>query len=556
MNFRSSFNPLRFLQPQAVISEQQLNAGLRWLTFEGMVSMGFSSITTSGFLAAFALALGANNFQIGLLAAIPYITQLLQIAATLLIEKLRWRKAITILTWIPAQLFWFLIAAIPFLVPIPGTSAVIFLLGVMIVRGLLAAITNCSWNTWISDLVPKNILGNFFARRSILSTLATVVFGLGGAFFVDYWGGRGSSGHAVQGYTYVIAFGALFMGLMSPLFMSLMPEPPMQPPSNRVPLGQMLISPLRDKNFKWLLGFLFFWSFASNLALPFFSVYMLKKIGIPISTVIALYVLSQFFSIIFLRVWGSLIDKSGNKVILSLSTSLYLLVILGWIFTLMPGRYFLTIPLLIALHIFAGIANAGVGLATSTIGLKLAPRSQATSYLSGVSLALNIGAGLGPVLGGFMADFFSQRHFNLTFTWTSPAHSMQIQALNITGFGFLFATAFFLGLVTLSVLANLREEGEVSRDVVLESLINPIRELYRPVSWGLPYPLSHSALYRYLKRIPLPGLDVALSVIAYQIADIVKITLETANWSLKTLKKGVHSAAIRLNLKLKRKPVE
>lgn len=474
------FNPLRFLQPQAVISESQLKAGLRWLTLEGMVSMGFSSIVGSGFLAAFALALGANNLQIGLLAATPSITQLLQIAAVLLIEKFRWRKAITVLAWLPAQLFWFAIAAIPFLAPAPSPLAVTLLLAMMIVRGLLGAITNCGWNTWVCDLVPKNILGNFFARRSILSTTATVVFGLAGAFFVDYWGSRGTGAQAVQGYSYVIAFGALFMGMLSPIFMSLMPEPPMQPPPERMPLVQTLVAPLNDKNFKWLLWFFLGWSFASGLALPFFSVYMLQKIGIPISTVIALYVLSQIFSILFLRVWGSLEDKFGNKVILSLSVSLYLLVVLGWVFTLMPERHFLTIPLLIALHVFAGIANAGVGLTTSTIGLKLAPREQATSYLSGISLALNIGSGLGPLAGGFLADFFSQRHFALTFTWASPAQSYQIQALSITGFGFLFAIAFLLGLITLNLLAHLREEGEVSRDVVLESLINPIRELYPP----------------------------------------------------------------------------
>jgi MFS family permease len=532
MNFKSRFNPLRFLQPQSVITGPQLNAGLRWLTLEGMVSMGFTSIIGSGFLAAFALALGANNFQIGLLAAIPSITQMLQIAAVILIEKLRWRKAITVLTWLPAQLFWFPIAAIPFLIPIPSPLAVTLLLGIMVTRGLLAAITNCSWNTWVCDLVPKNILGNFFARRSILSTIATVIFGLGGAFFVDHWQTLNSGSQGVQGYGYVIAFGALFMGLMSPFFMSLMPEPPMQTPSERLPLVKMLISPVRDKNFKWLLAFLFGWNFASNLALPFFSVYMLQKIGIPISTVIALYVLSQFFSIIFLRVWGSLIDKSGNKVILSLCTSLYLLVILGWVFIIMPERHFLTIPLLITLHIFAGIASAGVSLATSTIGLKLAPRSQATSYLSGVSLAINIGAGLGPLAGGLLADFFSQRQFSLAFTWTSPVQSMQFQALSLTGFSFLFVIALSLGLITLSILANLREEGESSRDAVLESLLNPIRELYRPI----PYH-SHFPLYRYLKRIPLPGLDVAMSVAAYEIAGIVRVILEALFHIGKALKK-------------------
>ena len=60
-------NLFRLLKPKPTISEQDVATGLRWLTREGTVSLGFSSITTSGFLAAFALALGANNLQIGIL---------------------------------------------------------------------------------------------------------------------------------------------------------------------------------------------------------------------------------------------------------------------------------------------------------------------------------------------------------------------------------------------------------------------------------------------------------------------------------------------------------
>jgi MFS family permease len=205
---------------------------------------------------------------------------------------------------------------------------------------------------------------------------------------------------------------------------------------------------------------------------------------------------------------------------------LYLLVILGWIFTMTPERHSLTIPLLIILHIFAGVASGGVTLTTSTIGLKIAPGNQATAYLSGVTLSVNMGSGLGPILGGFLADFFSTRQFLMTFTWTDPTHSMQFSMLSITGFSFLFAIAFILGIFTLSLLANLREEGEVSREVVLESLMMPMRELYRPVTSILPYYLAHMPVYRVLKRIPIPGLDVALSVIAYQIADILKVVLQ------------------------------
>jgi len=62
-------------RPKPTLSDQELDRGLRMVTWEGMASLGFFSITTSGFLAAFALALGANNFQIGIIAAIPFITQ-------------------------------------------------------------------------------------------------------------------------------------------------------------------------------------------------------------------------------------------------------------------------------------------------------------------------------------------------------------------------------------------------------------------------------------------------------------------------------------------------
>ena len=39
-----------------------------------------------------------------------------------------------------------------------------------------------------------------------------------------------------------------------------------------------------------------------------------------------------------------------------------------------PNKYFLTIPLLIGIHILMGIATAGITLASGNIGLKLAPK--------------------------------------------------------------------------------------------------------------------------------------------------------------------------------------
>ena len=522
-------NIFRFLRPKSTISEQDVNKGLRWLTWEGTVSLGFSSITTSGFLVAFALALGANNLQIGILAAIPFIMQIVQIPSIWVVEKLRRRKTIAVLSWFPAQLLWFPIALIPLFIGVPSAAAISLLLWLMTARGLLNAVCNAAWNGWIRDLIPQSILGRFWSKRLAFATISAVVFGLGAAFFVDYWRGQVPSESVVFGYTYVLLFGALFMGLASPVFMSQMPEPLMQPIAGTQPsLWQRISAPVRDRNFRQLLQFLLFWGFASNLAIPFFAVYMLKRLGLPLSWVIALSILSQLFNIFFLRVWGRLVDRFGNKAVLSLSSSLYLMVILGWIFTTMPERYFLTLPLLVILHTFAGIANAGVTLTVGTIGLKLAPQGEATSHLAGASLATNLGAGLGPLCGGLLADFFSARQLNLTFTWIDPVTSVQLPALSIIGFDFLFGIAFILGVITLGTLATVREEGEVGREVILESLFFPTRELSRPMSTVPAYNLLANFPFGFLKRVPIPGIDVALGVTAYQIAEMARVATVAA----------------------------
>ncbi|MFC1999819.1 MFS transporter [Chloroflexota bacterium] len=516
-------------KPRPTISDEEVATGLRWLTLEGMASLGLFSITTSGFLAAYALILGASNLQIGILAAIPFLTQPLQIAAIPLVERIRQRKLIAIAAYLPAQLLWIPIALIPVFLEIPNSAAISLLLGLMATRGIMNAITNCAWNSWIRDLVPQELLGRVFARRLALSTMAAMVFGLLAAFFVDYWQDHASPGSEPLGYTYALLFGAVFLGLASPLFMSRMPEPLMQPLTGPKPsLISGLATPFRDPNYKHLLRFLFFWGMAVNLATPFFAVYMLQRLGLPLTAVLGFTVLSQATNIAFVQVWGNLADRFGNKAVLSLCVSLYLLVILGWTFTTMPDRYFMTLPLLAILHILAGIAAAGVSLTTGTIGLKVAPKGQATSYLAGAALAISLGSGLSPLLGGYLADFFSVREFGINFTWIDPGRSISLTTLNFDGFDFLFAIAFILGLMTLPMLAAVREEGEVSKEVVLESLYAPMRSLSRPMSSVPLFNFLGHFPFGQLIRLRFPGVDVAMGVTGYQIASLARAATVSA----------------------------
>ncbi len=523
MNIRSVF------EPKSTLTEQEAQEGIRWWTREGTASQGFWSITTSGFLAAYALALGCNNLQIGILASLPLLTQPLQIAFIPLVEKLRWRKAIAFSAWVPAQLLWIPIALIPFFLDVPGPGAIALLLGIIAIRGVFVAASVCAWNGWVRDLIPQRILGSFFARRQARATLVGMVFGLLAAFFVDYWRSGTSGDTEILGYTYALLFGIIFLGFASPAFLLKMPEPMAQPPIGPQPsLASTMLEPFRDRNYRPLLIFLFLWGMALNMAIPFFAVYMLQRLELPLTAVIGFSVLSQMFAIFFLQVWGRLADQFGVKVILSLAASLYLLVMLGWIFTTMPERYFLTIPLLVILHILAGVASAGVILGTGTIAMKVSPEGKSTSYLAVAAVATSLGAGLGPLIGGKFADYFAVRELSLDFTWVDPGGITEFSAINLTGFDFLFGIAFLLGILTLNILFSVREQGEVSRDEALDALFQPGQQFSRPMSSVPGLSFLTQFPYGFMKRVPIPGLDVALGVTSYQIAQTTKLATEAA----------------------------
>ena len=506
-----------FLLPKPFLSDQDVEKGMKWLTWEGAATMGYSSITESGFLTAYALLMGANNFQIGLLAALPFLIQPTQFFMIAAVERLKMRKALSVATWMGAQATWIPIALIPFFFGGLSASSISVLLGFVALRSLLAAARNANYNSWVRDLVPGNRLGSFFSRRLTLATLASVVFGLSASFFVDYWKSQNPGDAQVYGYTIALLVGAIFLGIAGPVFLSLVPEPRMHVPEGRRPsLADNIRMPMRDTNFRQLMKFLFFRGFTANLAVPFFAVYMLERIGLSLTAVVALTVVGQIFNVMFLRVWGPMSDRLGSRVVLSVCNSLLLLVIFGWIFTTMPERYALTIPLLVVLHAFSGIAMAGINVTTGAIGMKLAPRGNAAPFLAGASLATSLGAGLAPLVGGRFADFFSVRAFSISFEWLDPNGVTGLPGIVFTGYDFLFVVSFVLGLIASKTLTTIQEEGEADRETVMDELLAGSADMTRAVS-SIPGLRAATHLpYSYLRHVP--GVDVAGGVTAYQLA--------------------------------------
>jgi MFS family permease len=460
------------------LTEAQVQSGLSYVIKDGVASQAMGILTGGAFLVAFAVKLGASNFVIGLLAAIGPLSQLLQLPSIYLVEKIRNRRAITVVAAALSRLCWLIIALSPFI--FPPKFAIAVLLVLLAAVSAFGAISGCSWNSWMRDLIPENIMGTFFSKRMQIATGIGIVLSVLAALYLDFWK-KYFAAQELAGYSilFLVGFAAGLFGL---LFLIRTPEARMPEVHEKPKILKLLSQPFRDENFRKLIAFMCSWNFAVNLAGPFFMVYMLKRLGLSMSFIIGLSIVSQIMNFLFLKIWGKYTDRFSNKSVLAISGPLFIFSILAWTFTTMPEKYVLTIPLLIIIHVVMGLSSAGVSLASGNISLKLAPKGQATAYLAANTIANSIAAGIAPVLGGKFADFFAGRELAWTLKYTAPGGEFTLPTLNLQQWDFFFAFAFIIGLYALHRLAMIKEAGEVEEKIVAQELFTEVRSQVRTLS--------------------------------------------------------------------------
>lgn len=466
------------LHTDHTLSEETLRRAHRLLIGDGMCSMVMGTLLGAPFLTAFALGIGASHYDVGLIAAIGFFCQPIQLLGLYLLRIFPKRRTITFLGALASRLLWIFIMLIPILFVDRGKT---FFLHWLFLSTLIGAIPAPSWNSLVRDIVPAGRLGHIFAQRMLWGTLVSVPLTLAGGLFIDWWK-TAHPGEAL--YAYTLLFGvAVGFGLAGTVTLARLPEPAMRPDeSPHVPLVELLQWPLKDVNFRRLLWFIASWNFVLNMVTPFFVMYMLKRIGLSMGMVTVLTVLSQLTNLLFLKVWGRLADRYSNKSVLALSGPLVLIGILAWDFTTLPERYVLTIPLLVGIHILSGMSLAGVTLAVNNISLKLSPPGLAHIYMTVVGLVGAFTGAIAPLVGGTLADLFASRELSLSIAWDEPGRHVSVYALDVRALDFLFVIAFLVGLFALSRLRKVQEEGEVHEREVLDDLVDQVVLPFRAIS--------------------------------------------------------------------------
>jgi MFS family permease len=448
------------IRPSEKITSQQLNSGLRLVIADGLSAEAMVVFTSGTFLTAMAIHMGASNFQLGLFAALPTFTTIFQLVSIWLVQKFNNRKLISSIFNLLARLPLLVIGVMPLL--FSGGTTITVLLILLFFQHIFGDIAGASWNAWMKDLIPGERLGSFFSRRTRMAQTLNVTLSLATAMGLDYVKAHYPS-HEITAYTTLFMAGGA-LGMLSVGLLLRTPEPKPVPMDGSV--WELFGRSIKNNNFRKLLAFNSLWAFALNLATPFFTVFMMKTIGLSLSWVIALAIIGQLSSIASLKLWGSYSDKFSNKTIIHICAPLYITCIMAFAFTAMPSSHIMVIAILMAIHVISGLSSAGINLALSNIGIKLAPKNEAMAYISTKNMFVAFFSTIAPVVGGLLADFFANHQIDWNIKLTGSQQNFNIQLLHLQGWNYFFIIGALLAMLSLKLLSKVKEQGEVRKSRV------------------------------------------------------------------------------------------
>jgi len=452
------------LAPDPLVTPEDVERGKPALVKDAAWASLVSSLYGGVILVGFALELGATPWHIGLISAVPFLAQVAQLPGVLLIERFGERRKIAVVF---AGIARFLIGTLALLVLVPDKMTALHLLIVaQVFITLFGSIGGCAFNSWLHQLLAAQGLGALFSRRLFWSTVLASAGALAAGFAIQRWPGA----HSLDAYALCfVAAGAVgFVGLH---YLARVPEPQPARTGPRTPLVELVSAPFADRIFRRVIVFMASWNFASNLAAPFLTVYLLQQMGYGMGRVTSLWVTSQLANALTMYLWGRISDRLSNKAILAVALPAYFGGLIALPFAAIPHAHPLTLPLLYFIHVVMGAASGGIALATGNLGLKLAPHGRGTHYLAVVALTGALASGIAALSGGALADFFASRELSVFVHLTSASAAHELIVMNFRHWEFLFGLSFLCGAYVLHALSRINEGVEHSERVVIQEFV-------------------------------------------------------------------------------------
>jgi MFS family permease len=363
-------------------SAAAVQRSLRFSLYDGFfysLMVGFGET----YFGAYAVFLGANNFQLAILASLPpFMAGLSQFFTLKLLKTFKSRKRM-ITTMAFTQAFFLLPLMSVYFVEGVRLEFCIALVVMYTVSGLVIGPV---WNSWVGDLVPPQQRGSYFGKRNRVVTVGTFVSMMLAGFLL-----RQFTSHHWEYYGFAMIFLLAFCARIgSVYFLSRKTEPPSDQVSGDLDMFFSFLKGVFKRNEGRLIMYMATVNFAVYMSAAYCTPYLLKTLKFSYSTfvsVISAVALAKMLSSTF---WGEICDHLGPKKVVAWTGLLMPVSILSWAFTRDPGALFM-------FQLFSGFIWAGYELSTFTFlldAVKPSERARVASYSSIICTSAALVGGL------------------------------------------------------------------------------------------------------------------------------------------------------------------
>ncbi len=430
---------------------EQLRKNLYWVIWSVTAGMLGFVVTTGAVWSGFQReVLGANDFQLGLISAIPVSTCVLQVFISYYMEKKRNRRFLFLFLGLFGRSFWIVIALVPYIFPgftmdLRIWTVIVF---VVIISGSNSGV-NLAFGSLMGDLVPIRIRGSFFGTRQMISLMSGVITGLIISWMIDRVG--------LVGYTIALGIAgiSLLLDIASYFFVKWPEMEEAQLPS----LPTLLKEVFRNKPFLRVVTFYSMWLFSVNIASPFWNIHMLEYLHMSF-TQITLYtqITSGVTTILIVTRWGRLIDRYGNKPVLNIAAIFVVLAPIPWLFATQNTAYFV-----IFANIISGATWPVVDICQQNLYLSQSPKVHRSMYIAVFFACINLfGIALANAVGGYLMQ--------TPFAYLSAQYSVVLGMTMSKMHWMVFASIFCRITVLLVFLPRIHEDGSQTLSNTVKSI--------------------------------------------------------------------------------------
>ena len=351
---------------------------------------------TGGVLTAWSIYLGLGPVLLGLLGALPFAAQLLQVPAAVLARRAGSRRTALVAVGVSRQAMLPL-ALLPFLPGSPVLKEAVLLLcaGVSVILGVIA---NTAWTSWMGDLVPRAVRGRYFRRRNFLCALSSVAGSIAAGLALD--GGVNAAGAATV--LSALALTASTAGLVTTLLL-LQQEPP-RSAEPTAPAVKEAVLPLRNAVARRALASQLAWGASSGLALAFYPLHFVGDLRSGFARMAAfgsgLAALRTFAA----PAWERILKKLGaGSVLVACAVGLSLSPAL-WFFAKDGVLWLLAVDAALC-----GVLTAGYSLTASSLPIADSDPRERAYFLAAFASAGGLATGLAATLGAALAHVLATR---------------------------------------------------------------------------------------------------------------------------------------------------